>query len=55
MLVFSVDGVSTLFEVMFMDSQIAKNFQMSRTKMTYLINFAIAPYFMEILIDESKS
>ena len=40
---------------MFSDSQIAKDFQMARTKMAYLIDFAIAPYFMEILIDELKS
>ena len=52
---FPVQGVSDLFEAMFSDSQIAKDFQMSRTKMTYLINFAIAPYFKEILIDELKS
>ena len=51
----SIEGVSELFEVMFSDSQIAKDFQMSRTKMTYLINFAIAPYFLEILISELKT
>ena len=51
----SVEGVSELFEFMFSDSQIAKDFQMSRTTMTYLINFAIAPYFLEILICELKS
>ena len=50
-----VEGVSELFEVMFSDSQIAKDFQISRTKMTYLISFAIAPYFLEILISELKS
>ena len=52
---FPVQGVSDLFEAMFSDSQIAKDFQMSRTKMTYLINFAITPYVKEILIDELKS
>ena len=46
---------SELFEVMFSDSHIAKDFQMSRNKMTYLINFAIPPYFLEILISELKS
>ena len=40
---------------MFSDSQIAKDVQMSRTKMAYLINFAIAPYFLKILISELKS
>ena len=51
----SIEGVSELFEVMFSDSQIAKDFQMSHTKMTYLINFTIAPYFLEILMSELKS
>ena len=51
----SYEGVSELFEVMFSDSQIAKDFQMSQTKMTYIINFAIEPYFLEILISELKS
>ena len=51
----SVEGVSELYEVMFSDSQIPKDFQMSQTKMTYLINFAIAPYFLEIFISELKS
>ena len=40
---------------MFSDSQVAKDFPMCRTKMTYLINFAIAPYFLEILISELKT
>ena len=52
---FSVDGVINLFEVMFSGSEISKDFQMSQTKMTYFINFAIASYFMEILMDELKS
>ena len=61
----SAEGVSELFQVMFSDSQIAKDFQMSRTKManiinfgiapTYIINFATAPYFLEILASELKS
>ena len=44
-----------LFEVMFSGSQISKDFKMSRTKFMYLMNFAIASYFMEIFIDELKS
>ena len=48
----SVAGVSELFEVMFSYSQIV---EMSRAKMTYLINFAIARYFPEIFISEFKS
>ena len=50
----SVEGVSELFEVIFSDSQITKDFQMSRIKMTCLINFAIATYFQEIFISELK-
>ena len=45
----SVDGISDLFEAMLSDSQIVKDFQMSRTKVTYLINLAIPLYFMKIL------
>ena len=51
----SYESVSELFEVIFSDSQIAKDFQASQTKMTYPINFAIAPYFLEIHISELKT
>ena len=51
----SYKSISELFEVIFSDSKIAKDFQTSQTKMTYPINFAIAPYFLEILISELKS
>ena len=40
---------------MFSNSPIAKDFQMSRTKVTHLINFAIATHFIKTLIDELKS
>ena len=50
-----VEGVDELIEAMFSDSQIAKDFQRSQTKMTYLINFDITPCFLEILISELKS
>ena len=55
MLAFFVDGVSDLFEVKFSDSQIAKGFQMKSGNMTYLINLAIAPCFVELLIDKLKN
>ena len=42
----SIEGVSELFEVMLSDSQIAKDFQMSRTRMTYL------PYSYKCLRDK---
>ena len=47
---FSVGRCSDLFAVMFSDSQIAKDFQMNRTKMTYLINFATASYSWKMLL-----
>ena len=40
---------------MFTNSEIAKDFQLSRTKLTYMINFGIAPYFHQLLIDELKN
>ena len=48
----SIDGMSQLFQCMFTDSEIAKDFQLSRTKLTYITNFGIAPYFHRPLIDE---
>lgn len=49
------DGLNDLFQKMFSDSEIARDFQMGRTKLTYLINFGIAPYFHEILLGELKN
>ena len=40
---------------MFTGSEIAKDFQLSSTKLTYITNFGIAPYFHELLIDELKN
>ena len=37
------------------DSEIAKDFQLSRRKLTYITNFGIAPYFHQLLIDELKN
>ena len=37
---------------MFLDSQIASEFQMSHTKRSYLINFSIALHFRQLLVDE---
>lgn len=38
------DDASQLFQAMFPDSEVAKRYTGSRTKQTYLLNFAIAPY-----------
>lgn len=55
MLAFSVNDISDLFELIISDIEIAKDFQMRRTKITYLISLTIAPYFVEILMYELKS
>lgn len=47
-------GLNDLFKVMFGDSQIAKSFQLSRTKCSYLLNFGIAPYFRQEIINLVK-
>ena len=39
---------------MFDDSQIAKSFQLSKTKYSYLVNFGIAPQFRQELADDTK-
>ena len=55
MLAFSVNDISDLFELIISDIEIAKDFQMRRTKITHLISLTIAPYFVEILMCELKS
>ena len=45
----SAEQISKLIKDMFSDSQIASDFQLSRTKLTYLIYFGIAPYFQQLL------
>ena len=47
--------MSQFFQCMFTDSEIAKDFQLSHTRLTYIINFGIAPYFHQLLIDELKN
>ena len=37
---------------MFNDSAIAENFKCHRTKLTYLVNFGLAPYFSTELVEE---
>ena len=46
--------VNSLFKAMFPDSEIARKFQMSKTKIGYFITFGIAPYFKQILLEEIK-
>ena len=42
-----------LFEVMFPDSKIASQVELSRIKLMYVVNFGIAPYFYKILKNET--
>ena len=40
---------------MFSDSEIAKSFTLSRSKCTCYINYGIAPYFKEILLNQLQA
>ena len=41
--------ISKIFTCMFRDSKIFKSFEFGATKLKYVINFGIAPYFRDIL------
>ena len=43
--------VGTIFQEMFPDSEIAKQFTCGRTKLAYLVTFGLAPYFKDELHD----
>jgi hypothetical protein len=45
-------GLNNLFKSMFTDSEIAKCFQLSKTKCGYLINYGLAPHFKELLLQK---
>ena len=40
---------------MFPDSQIAKGHKLNETKMNYMIQFGIAPYFRDLIKDDLKN
>ena len=44
-------GLNGLFKSMYNDSQIAKKFALSKTKYAYLINYGMAPYYKETLVE----
>ena len=48
----SANHISNLIKTMFLDSQVASEFEMSHNKLTSLINFGIALYFGQILVEE---
>lgn len=43
---------SNLFSIMFPDNLIAKQFQMQKDKLLYVITFGLGPYFQKILIND---
>ena len=45
---------SDLFKVMFPDSQIAQKFRLHRTKIAYSINYGIAPYYFNKIMETLK-
>jgi len=51
----SCDGLNELFKEMFPDSTIAKKFQLSRTKCSYITNHGLAPYFKSLLMNNIQS
>ena len=47
-------GLNELFRIMLLDSKIASSFQSSKTKCSYFINYGLAPYFKELLLQDVK-
>ena len=43
-----------LFQTMFTVNKIAKSFQMGPTKLKYLRNFGLAPFFKSLLVERLK-
>ena len=46
--------ITDVFKAMFLDSIIAEHMSCGPTKLSYLISFGIAPYFMDLLLKELK-
>ena len=44
-------GLNGVFKSIYNDSQIAKKFALSKTKYAYLINYGMAPYYKETLVE----
>ena len=50
----SCDDLPKMFQNMFPDSMVAKNFTFGKDKCGYYINYGLAPYFKSILVDDIK-
>ena len=46
----SCDSLSNFFAKMFPDSNVAKQFSMARTKLSYVISYGLAPYYENKII-----
>jgi len=51
---YSCANINDTFKKMFPDSKIAAQFQMSSSKVSYMVNHGLAPYFQTILKDEVR-
>ena len=51
----SCENISNVPSVMFSDSDITKSFSTGKIKCAYYMNFGIAPYFKDLLLQELKS
>ena len=47
-------NMTQLFGSLFPDSKIGKDVTLGRTKISYIMNFRLAPYFKSLLIEEIK-
>ena len=47
-------NLNELFWKMFLGSQVAKSFQLSKAKCAYYVVFGLAPYFKELLVKDIK-
>lgn len=50
----SCEGISKLFQAMFPDCPTAKQLQLSKSKIAYLIPFGLAPYFKSQLMEKIR-
>ena len=48
----SCSDMIVTFRAMFLDSYIAKNYQISSNKLQYVVNWELDPYFKEILVED---
>lgn len=51
----SCSDISEIFQIMFPDSTIAKQFKLGYSKVAYLVSYGLAPYFLSKLMDRIKT